>query len=39
MTSLKKPFLLLLHLIFEPQRFWSRTQLHSVKPCKIKGKE
>ena len=29
----------LLLLIFEPQRFWSRTQLHSVKPCKIKGKE
>ena len=29
----------LLLLIFEPQRFCSRTQLHSVKPCEIKGKE
>ena len=29
----------LLLLIFEPQCFWSRTQLHSVKPCEIKGKE
>ena len=29
----------LLPLIFESQRFWSRTQLHSVKTCEIKGKE
>ena len=29
----------LLLLIFEPQRFWSRTQLHSVKPSEIKGKQ